>query len=145
VRRLRRVAAWGAVAGAGLLGVLQLFPAERSNPPVVWEVDCPAPVRGILERVCFDCHSHETRWPWYSRVAPVSWWVAGHVEDARADLNFSDWPAFDLEAQALARRSIEQQVEEDRMPLRSYRLMHRRARLSAAEREVLLRWARSGG
>jgi hypothetical protein len=138
------VAAALVAALAALFLVAQLFPAERSNPPVVWNVECPAEVRAILAQACFDCHSHETRWPWYSRIVPVSWWVVGHVEDARSDLNFSDWPAFDLPAQEDALRAIEKQIEQDRMPLRSYRLLHRGARLGPKEREILLRWARSG-
>jgi hypothetical protein len=141
-RRPRRLG-WLALAGLALLAAIQLVPARRSNPAVRSEVEAPPEVRAILRRACYNCHSNETRWPWYSRVAPVSWWVASHVREARGDLNFSEWPAFDLEAQEEAFHDIREEVSEGRMPLRSYLLMHREARLTEADRQILLRWAGS--
>jgi hypothetical protein len=132
---------WLASAGLAVLVVLQFFRVERTNPPVISEIQAPPEVREILRRSCYDCHSHETRWPWYSRVAPMSWLVADHVEHARGDLNFSDWPASDPEAQEHAFEDIREEVEEGEMPLASYLAMHPRARLSDEERELLLRWA----
>lgn len=141
--RPKRLSALTCAGAAALLALLQLLPAERSTPPSGWEVDAPAEVLPILRRSCFDCHSRETRWPWYSRVAPISWWIAGHVEDARKDLDFSRWPAFDDEARRLALRSIEEQVRKGEMPLKSYLILHPGARLDEDERAILVRWARS--
>ena len=126
------------------LVIIQIFPARRTNPPVRSDIKAPAAVKAILRRACYDCHSHETRWPWYSRVAPVSWWLVSHVNEARGDLNFSEWPAFDRELLGMALRDIEKQISEDKMPLPSYRIMHPPARLSEAERQALIDWARSG-
>ena len=128
---------------AVLLVLIQLIPADRTNPPVESEVFASDPVKQILRKACFDCHSHETEWPWYSRVAPVSWWMADHVEHGREDLNFSRWPLFDFEAQKHLLGEIEEEVSEGEMPLWSYKLGHPEARLTEEERETLLAWART--
>jgi hypothetical protein len=73
----------------------------------------------------------------------MSWFVIGHVNEGRGDLNFSEWPVFDFELQGLAMEDIEKQISEGKMPLRSYTLIHRGAKLSREDREALLRWARS--
>jgi hypothetical protein len=129
---------------AALFLLIQLVPVTRTNPPIEADLVAPAQVKNILRRTCYDCHSHETRWPWYSRVAPVSWWLAAHVNAGRADLNFSQWPLFDLETRELFLRDIEKQLLDGTMPLRSYVLGHREARLSDRDREILLEWVRAG-
>lgn len=131
------------VALVVILVGIQFVPIDRTNPPVKSEVDAPDEVAAILQRACYDCHSNETRWPWYSRVAPTSWLVAGHVQEGRGEINFSEWPTFDFELQEHAYRDIEEQIDEGKMPLRSYTLVHSDARLSQEDRETLLRWARS--
>ena len=136
---------WGRWLVLGLflaVGIAQAMPVTRTNPPVEWEVDAPAEVAAILRSACYDCHSHETRWPWYSRVAPVSWYVTRHVEKGRGDLNFSRWPRLDLEAQEHAFHDIEEQISHRKMPLRSYTWMHAAARLTEAQRQALLAWCR---
>jgi len=134
----------GAALVAALLVVSQFVPVERTNPPVQSDVPAPAPVKTILVKACFDCHSHETRWPWYSRVAPLSWWLAGHVRDGRKDLNFSRWPTFDFASQELILREMEKQVAGGAMPPRSYTVGHADARLEESERQLLLAWIRAG-
>ena len=118
-----------------LLGLLVIFiliqfvPVDRENPPVVREVAWDSPeTKAIAERACYDCHSNQTNWPWYSYIAPVSWRVADHVEHARGHLNFSDWtqPNEDLE------ENIEV-LEEGEMPLSDYLLLHPEAKLTEAE------------
>jgi hypothetical protein len=126
-----------------ILAGIQFVPVDRSNPPVRLDVAAPTAVNSVLRRACYDCHSNETQWPWYSHVAPISWFVADHVHDGRGDLNFSEWPAFDFELQAEAFQDIETQVSKGKMPLRSYQLIHPGARLSDDDRETLLRWTRS--
>lgn len=122
----------------------QLVPVDRTNPSVRMEVDAPANVKRILERSCYDCHSNRTRWPWYSRVAPVSWLVAHDVHEGREEINFSEWPMFDFEEQDHLLEQVEKQVSRGKMPLPVYLIMHSDAALSRADREVLLAWARAG-
>ncbi len=122
----------------------QLVPVDRHNPPVRMEVDAPADVKRILERSCYDCHSNRTRWPWYSRVAPVSWLVARDVHEGREEINFSEWPMFDFDEQDHLLEQVEKQVTRGKMPLPVYLIMHGDAALSRADRETLLAWARAG-
>jgi hypothetical protein len=142
--RAWKIVRWAGLAVVIVLALIQLIPADRTNPPVRIDVDAPDEVKEILRRACYDCHSHETRWPWYSRVAPVSWWIADHVEHGRGDLNFSEWPALDFYTQELAFKDIEEQITNGEMPLRNYTILHPEARLTDDERETILRWARSG-
>lgn len=124
----------GVLLVIGLVGFLaiQLVPVRGTNPPVVSEPSWDsAQTRALMERACFDCHSNETKWPWYTRVAPVSWLAVHDVNEGRAKLNYSQWrPSREDE-------SIETIVEGS-MPPRAYLLMHPEARLSAAETQQLI-------
>jgi hypothetical protein len=144
VSRRRKLAQRAGLALAALFLLVQFVQPDRSNPPVVSEVHAPPQVAAILERSCYDCHSNRTEWPWYAYVAPVSWWVADHVEEGRGDLNFSDWPVVDFEAVDDSLRDIEKQVAKGEMPLPQYLWLHPEARLSDEDKEALLDWARSG-
>ena len=70
---------------------IQLYPVARTNPPVTADFSGPAEVKAVLKTACYDCHSNETRWPWYSYVAPLSWLVTHDVEEGRAEFNLSAW------------------------------------------------------
>ncbi len=124
-----------------VLLAIQLVPVDRTNPAVVADFDGPAEVRAVLATSCYDCHSHETRWPWYSRVAPVSWLVAHDVEEARDRLNFSQWGAYDAKRQAKLAEEMWEEVEEGAMPLKLYLLAHPDARLSEAAKATLRDWS----
>jgi hypothetical protein len=133
-RKAIRVAA--IAAGVILLG-LQLVPYGRDHvhPPVVMEPDWDQPsTRELAARACFDCHSNETRWPWYSNVAPVSWFLQRHVDEGRKVLNFSEWQRPQEEASESA-----ETILEGEMPLTGYALLHAAARLSPAESQALAR------
>lgn len=92
----------------------------------------------ILRRSCFDCHSNETRWPWYSGIAPMSWQVVGHVDHGRSHLNFSAW---NKSQSAKLIQDICEEVENGEMPIRSYLLMHPHSKLSAGDLEALCAWS----
>lgn len=136
----------GIIASRGglVLALLQLVPVERTNPPVESEVPAPPEVRDLLKRACYDCHSHETRWPWYAHVAPVSFLVAHDVHEARERMNFSTWNVYDAEERKENLKDVREEVEEGEMPLWFYVPLHPQARLSDAEREELLSWAKGG-
>src|SRR5262245_38529008 len=121
--------------------VLQFIHPIPLDPPVGSGRDLlstnapPAEIATILRGACYDCHSDQTRWPWYNRVAPVSWWLADHVNDGRKRLNFSDWPHDDPKKAAKKWSNSSDEVSSGEMPLKSYTWMHSAARLSAAQRE----------
>lgn len=125
-----------------LLGLMQLIGVERTNPPVDTTLDLSAPkeIADLLKRSCYDCHSNETVWPEYSAVAPVSFFVASHVEEGRKALNFSEWENIpkDIRVRRL-QRSI-QTVHNGMMPLGSYLWIHDEAKLTATEQQQLSDW-----
>lgn len=115
---------------------MQLVPYGRNhdNPPVVQEVAwSSAQVRDLAVRACYDCHSNETTWPWYSNVAPVSWLIQHDTDEGRSKLNFSEWHLPQKEADEAA-----EAVAEGEMPMPIYALMHAHARLSHQERQQLI-------
>jgi hypothetical protein len=124
--------------------LIQLIPVKRTNPAVQEEVPASPEVRSVLQRACYDCHSNETRWPWYSRIAPASWLVAHDVREGREKLNFSTWNLFSAKKQTKAFREIREEVEESEMPPWIYLLPHPDARLSERDRAILVQWADSG-
>ncbi len=126
------------LAALVLLLAIQVIPVERDNPPVRVGIPAPSEVRNVLQRSCYDCHSNTTLWPWYSYVAPISWFVIGHVRDAREDLNLTEWPLLDTAAQQFFLGEMKKQIEGGAMPLKSYLFLHRNARLSDAERGKVL-------
>ncbi len=122
----------------GLFVLLQLFSipvlAKQTNPPVVREPNWDSPqTRELAQRACFDCHSNETRWPLYSRIAPVSWSITDHVVEGREAINFSTWDTAAEEADEMV-----EQIREGKMPLKSYLNMHPEARLTSQEKELLI-------
>lgn len=143
MRESSKRARWLIAAGVVLL-LVQFWPVDRSNPPVGQAaMAMPAGEVGeILQTACMDCHSNETTWPWYSRVAPVSWFVADHVDEGRSELNFSTWAELAPDRQDHKLEELVEKVEEGEMPLRSYTILHSSARLTDAERQILTDWAR---
>ncbi len=126
-----------------LLVLIQLVPVPRSNPPVTAEVPAPPEVRAILRRACYDCHSNETVWPWYSRVAPASWLVAYDVAGGRDEMNFSTWNLLTPEQRAKKLEEAWKQVSEGEMPPWPYSSAHRDSHLSAQDRAAFRDWALS--
>lgn len=121
----------------GVTGALaiQLIPVSRTNPPVIAEPNWDSPeTRALAKRACFDCHSNESVWPWYAYVAPVSWLITHDVEEGRQNLNFSEWtPEQNQTNQAVM------ELQFGGMPLPQYLSMHPEARLTAAEKEALIK------
>ncbi len=126
------------VLGAIFLGI-QFIPVDRSNPPVVADLEAPIEVKSILKRSCYDCHSNEVVWPWYSYVAPVSWLVAHDVEEGREELNFSEWHRYAGDPEM--KEEIVEEVAEGEMPLGIYLALHRDAVVSPSELTILRQWA----
>jgi hypothetical protein len=133
----------GLYAIAGVLTAAQFIRMDRPNPPVnpascMWnDQRVDRKVSAVLRRACADCHSHETQWPWYSKVSPVNWLVARDVEKGRQKLNFSKWSGS-------SRNMVEEivdAVDKGEMPPRQYVWMHPEAKITQAEKELLEAWA----
>lgn len=124
-----------------ILVVIQVIPVHRTNPPVTADIPTSPDVKAVLRRACYDCHSNETVYPWYSRIAPVSWMLAQHVSEGREELNFSTWKQYSPKDQGENIHESWETVVEGEMPPRYYTVMHREARLSPEDRAVLQRWA----
>ena len=133
-----------AVAAITLLLLAQLIRPARDNPSSGSAIKAPEAIASTLHRACYDCHSNETKWPWYSAIAPVSWVVSAHVHQGRGKLNFSEWGDFASDPGTLAQKlkEIANLVDNRKMPPRYYELMHRESRLSEARRQELITWAR---
>lgn len=123
-----------------VLVAIQLVPIDRTNPPVESEVPAPPEVRAILRRSCYDCHSNETVWPWYSRVAPISWLVASDVHEGRGEMNFSTWDRRGKDDQAKLLHECWEQIEQGDMPPAIYLQAHPLARFSDSDRLKMRNW-----
>lgn len=101
----------------------------------------PGHVQSILNKACNDCHTNNTKYPWYAQVQPVRFWLNRHVKEGKQELNFNDFKTFEPRRQYRKMEEIIKQVEEDEMPLSSYTLVHTDARLTATEKQQLIDWA----
>lgn len=122
---------------------LQFFNAPRTNPPVtndfIAATKPPQDLQNLFRAACYDCHSYETKWPWYSRVAPVSWNVVSDVEYGRDNLDLSDWPTNAVRA-AKKMSVMSDDIQSGDMPMKKYTLIHRAARLTDAQRKEITDW-----
>jgi len=143
MKQFGRVVKWAAIAFCVAFIAIQLVPVSRTNPPVEGDFRGSTEVVSVLRRACYDCHSNQTVWPWYSRVAPVSWVIAHDVNEGRAELNFSTWDQLSTEKQAKAMKESGKEVAEGEMPTWYYVVLHPEARLSANDQSVLQAWSDS--
>jgi Haem-binding domain len=135
------------IAGVVGFGLLQIFPAKvigvhtediGTNPPERYTLDAPPEVQAVLRRACFDCHSNETKWPLYSRIAPGSWLMARDVHNGRNHMNFSKWADVDEDERRDDLETAWEQVSEGKMPKWFYIFpFHPSARLSDADKALL--------
>jgi len=123
----------------------QFVRIDRTNPPVdpAHTIKAPADVQAILDRSCADCHSNNTRWPWYTNVAPVSWWIADHIKEGRRELNLSEFATYSPKKAKHKLEEICEQVEKGEMPLTGYVPLHPEAKLSDADKSRLCEWSKS--
>lgn len=125
---------------------MQFFPAETTNPPedptqtIEALTTMPAEIKTTLDNACADCHSNRTRWPWYSKIAPISWMVADDVEHAREHYNLSEWGKLSPSDADHTLDEMCEEVEGGKMPLASYQWMHSEARLTDKQVFALCDW-----
>jgi hypothetical protein len=137
---------WSGPALVLLFVVIQFIRPEKTNPviddraAIQAQAQIPPEVNAIFHRACRDCHSHETRWPWYSKMAPVSWFVIDHVNHGRKHLNFSDWARYNRREADERLDGICKTTKSGSMPLSSYLLLHRDAKLSQEDVRAICDW-----
>lgn len=122
---------------------IQFVSVEKTNPPVTGEMKLPPEIKTVMQRSCYDCHSNETVWPWYSKVAPVSWLVSKDVVEGREELNFSEWDKYTDKRRTKKIKEIWNEVEEGEMPMLIYTFTHRDAVLSDKDKELIKNWVNS--
>jgi hypothetical protein len=128
----------GVVVGVGI----QFIPVKGigSNPTQRYKLDAPPQVEAIMRRACFDCHSNETRWPWYAKLAPGAWLMARDVLKGRSRMNISEWGDADEAERNTDRENSADQIKDGQMPPWFYLPMHPDARLTAQEKDLLRSW-----
>jgi hypothetical protein len=132
-----------AIALTAIFLLLQLTNPARTNPPVkrdfVASMNPPAAIAEQLRAACYDCHSHETKWPIYARLAPSSWLVVADVNEGREHFNFSDWPEDSTRAAKKLDR-IGEVLEYHEMPPKKYTALHPEARLTEEQKKAIMAW-----
>ena len=106
---------------------------EETNPP--------EDVKLILKSTCYNCHSNHTMYPWYNHIAPVSYWIADHIDHGKEHLNFSEWEKYDHKKKVHKLEEVVETMESGEMPLDEYKWTHPSARLSDEQRKAIIEWA----
>jgi hypothetical protein len=141
---MKKIIKWIVVVFVVAFVLLQFANPAHTNPPVVNDLmvtNAPSPqVAAMLRTACYDCHSHETRWPWYSHVMPMSWLVVKDVNDGRDAMNFSDWPKDNPMRAAKRLENMSEEISLGEMPPKKYTAIHTDARLTDSQRKELTDW-----
>jgi hypothetical protein len=130
-----------------VLIVIQFIQPSRNKSGQVLQADIantvnvPDKVLSILKNSCYDCHSNNTRYPWYVNIQPMGWIMARHIKNGKADLNFSEFGSYSKRKQSNKLRSIVSSLEDGSMPISSYTIMHSDAKLSSNDKEIIIDWA----
>lgn len=123
---------------------IQFVPTKLNQSNIVPKNDflilnnTPKEIGTILQVSCYDCHSNNTKYPWYNKIQPIAWFLEDHVEEGKAELNFNEWGSLSNRRKVSKLRSIIKQIESDKMPLDSYTLIHKEAELLKSEKILVL-------
>ena len=145
---MKKYILWGILA---VVVIIQFFRIDKTNPEYdpakdfIAMTNPPTEVADMIKASCYDCHSNQTVYPWYTNVAPVSWWVKKHINEGRKHLNFSEWGNYETKRQNHKLEEFYSEVNEGEMPLKSYTLIHSEARLSDAQVKQMTDWVVSIG
>jgi hypothetical protein len=139
------VKAIGWILLIALVGI-QFIPTERNHSDTVPQTDfmvannVPVTVMATVQISCYDCHSNNTNYPWYSRLQPLAWYLEDHIQEGKEELNFNEWATYSDRRKNSKLRSIVSQIEDDEMPLESYTLIHRNAILSVEDKAEIIQY-----
>lgn len=130
------------------LVVIQFFQPEKNSGEIgsshiLKSEQLPEEISNLLANACLDCHSNQTNYLWYHQVAPVSWFINGHITEGKSELNLSDWGTWDPIDKITALDDMATEVKKGKMPLESYALIHRKAKLSEEQKANLVAWTES--
>jgi hypothetical protein len=129
-----------------ILLLSQFFRIDKTNPTLQAEQDItavmkvPIELASILKASCYDCHSNEVNYPWYTNVAPLSWWIKNHINEGREELNFSEWGTYTSRRKDKKLKECAEMIEANEMPLSSYTLIHTETKLSQEQKAQLIAW-----
>ena len=145
---MRRIQIILLTIGILIIAIQFIRPARNQNKQVLLtdiskSVTIPDSVQSILINACYDCHSNNTKYPWYVNIQPTGWLMAKHINQAKEELNFSEFGNYSPRRQISKLNGIANSIKDDIMPLPSYKLMHRKARLSEAEMSLIIKWAQN--
>jgi hypothetical protein len=127
----------------GFVGI-QFVPTDLNQSDTVPKTDfllvnnTQENISALLQESCYDCHSNNTEYPWYNKVQPVAWFLEDHIQEGKDELNFNEWAEYSDRRKNSKLRSIISQIEEDKMPLDSYTLIHKDAILSDEDKRVII-------
>ena len=128
--------------------ISQLFSPEKNEgdlstiPDFISETNPSDEVLKVLKESCFDCHTNRTRYPWYSKITPVNYWMADHVKVGKKKLNFSKWTSYSLKKKEHKSEELYEMIEKKEMPLPSYTWTHTDANLTQVQIDALVNWAK---
>ena len=134
----------------GLLAVIILVqfirPAKNAGnialgSGITHTVNVPVTILNRLKTSCYDCHSNKTNYPWYSNIQPLGWWLAHHIKEGKAELNFNDFSSYSKRRQLSKLKAIVESIQDGSMPLSSYTLIHQRAKLTREDKKIIMDWA----
>ena len=143
MRRLRKIL----LALLVVLILIQFIQPSRNKSGDILSTDLtktisvPGNIQSILKTACYDCHSNNTNYPWYSRIQPFGWLLARHIRKGKAELNFSEFGSYSLRRQITKLNGIANSIKDETMPLSSYTMIHQNARLSKEDKALLIEWA----
>ncbi len=129
--------------------IIQFIRPARNESGQVLETDIlktfdvPGNISTLLKNACYDCHSNNTNYPWYSNIQPVGWFLAEDIKDGKAELNFSEFGSLSSRRQISKLKNVASRIKDGTMPLPMYQLMHSEARLTEGERQLLVEWVES--
>jgi uncharacterized membrane protein len=129
-----------------VFAVIQFIPSSRNINKELLSTDftsiyeVPKNIKQTLQNACYDCHSNNTNYPWYNRVQPIAWFLENHIEEAKKELNFSEYGSYTTQKQNRKLEEISEAVKEKKMPLKAYQLMHSKAKLTEKERKEFTTW-----
>ncbi len=135
--------------GIGILGLLIIAPILHSpqnlsndlSNDISKKFPVPDTIRQILKISCNDCHSNLTVYPWYTKVQPFGWWIQHHIDEGKRELNFNEFSSYSISRQFHKLEKIKEEMQEHGMPLTSYTLIHKNAKLNEGQNELLIKWA----